>query len=619
MKLTTKTTLFSVVLTTVLIVSLVVMSLLSFRQFSISSAQEHARIAAEIVRVNLTESMINGVITKRESFLRRLSEIQGLTEARVVRGPGVIEQYGEGLAQERPRDEIEHQVLKTGQPYFELTDEGMDPIFRSTIPFIADSRGDPNCQQCHTVPVGTVLGAVTLTMSIGHLKQSALITIIIMVAAVSAFALVTLLFFRRLTKPLVSTAEEVQRAVGRAIEGDYTTKIERHTNDEIGQIAEDLNNLMEFLHSGLTTIGNNVGQLIRNPPSANRNLLSNTSAMVEALIDAAHFKQSIEEDETKQEVYCRLARVLHEDFYVERFSMYEVAASKNRLFPIVVDGIPAGECKWCDQSVLVRSEACRARRTGHVIDSIETPHICNSFRPTGDPDLEHICIPVIQSGSVGSVVQIVTNREEGQHFQELLPFINVYLREAAPVIEAKRLMDTLRESNLRDPMTGLHNRRFLEEYVETLVANSQRNSQQISILMLDLDYFKKVNDTYGHDAGDIVIKTLAKSFRQAVRSSDLVIRYGGEEFMIILQNTVEHSGDEVAEKIRETVEGTKIQVPNALLQKTISIGVSDFPTDSETFWQAVKYADVALYKAKEGGRNQVVHFRPEMWQDAEEY
>ena len=619
MKLTTKTTLFSVGLTAVLIVSLIIVSLLSFRHFSIKSAEEHARISAEIVRVNLTEAMINGVINKRENLLRRLAEIEGLQEARVVRGPGVVEQYGEGLTREQPRDEIELQVLRTGRAYFELTDEGMDPTFRSTIPFIADGRGDPNCQQCHTVPVGTVLGAVTLTMSIGHLKESALVTILIMVVTVSFFALATLLFFRRLTRPLVATAEEVQEAVGRAIQGDYTTKIEQHTNDEIGQIAEDLNHLMGFLHGGLTTISNNVGQLIRNPPSANRNLLTNTIAMVEALIEAAHFKQSIEEDETKREVYCRLARVLHEDFYVERFSMYEVANSKNRLIPIVVDGQPDGDCKWCDQSILVRSEACRARRTGHVIDSIESPYICNAFRPTGDPDLEHICIPVIQSGAVGSVVQIVTNREEGLHFQELLPFINVYLREAAPVIEAKRLMDTLRESNLRDPMTGLHNRRFLEEYVETLVANSQRNSQQVSILMLDLDYFKKVNDTYGHDAGDTVIKTLAKVFRQAVRASDLVIRYGGEEFMIILQNTVERSGDEVGEKIRAAVEEMKIQVPNALLQKTLSIGIADFPTDSDTFWQAVKYADVALYRAKEQGRNQVVHFKPEMWTDAEEY
>jgi diguanylate cyclase (GGDEF)-like protein len=180
-------------------------------------------------------------------------------------------------------------------------------------------------------------------------------------------------------------------------------------------------------------------------------------------------------------------------------------------------------------------------------------------------------------------------------------------------------MDTLRESTLRDPMTGLHNRRFLEEYIDTVVATAQRRKSQVSVLMLDLDYFKKVNDTHGHDAGDAVLKTLAKVLVECVRTSDLVIRYGGEEFLIILLDTGENYADEVAEKIREAVEATKFQVPGGTLQKTISVGVADFPKDSDTFWQAMKYADVALYQAKERGRNRVIHFAPEMWPKDGEY
>jgi diguanylate cyclase (GGDEF)-like protein len=180
-------------------------------------------------------------------------------------------------------------------------------------------------------------------------------------------------------------------------------------------------------------------------------------------------------------------------------------------------------------------------------------------------------------------------------------------------------MDTLRESNLHDPMTGLKNRRFLEEYIDTVVAGTQRRKQQISLLMLDLDYFKKVNDTHGHDAGDAILKALAAVLRQQVRAADLVIRFGGEEFLVILQDTELGDGDEVGEKIRAAVEATKFQVPGGVLQKTISIGVADFPADSDTFWQAMKYADVALYRAKEEGRNRVLHFRPEMWDQAGEY
>jgi diguanylate cyclase (GGDEF)-like protein len=162
-------------------------------------------------------------------------------------------------------------------------------------------------------------------------------------------------------------------------------------------------------------------------------------------------------------------------------------------------------------------------------------------------------------------------------------------------------------------MTGLNNRRFLEEFVETMVANLQRRKTTMSILMLDLDFFKMVNDTYGHDAGDSVLKSLAKTLQQAVRSSDLVVRYGGEEFLILLMDSQGEHADKVAENIRARVEETKIHVGAATLQKTISIGIADFPTDSETFWQAVKFADVALYQAKDTGRNKVVRFKPEMW------
>jgi len=324
-------------------------------------------------------------------------------------------------------------------------------------------------------------------------------------------------------------------------------------------------------------------------------------------------------NETKLEVYERLGRVLQEDFYVREFSIYEINnEAKNKIVPVIVDGIADGACKWCDPQIMIRADACRAKRTGHVIDSIETPHICNYFDSNNQPK-QHLCLPIIQSGTVGSVVQIVTDADEAKHYQDLIPFMQPYLREASPVIETKRLMATLKESNLRDAMTGLNNRRFLEEYVDTMVANANRNNSSISILMLDLDYFKKVNDTYGHDIGDKVLIELAKVLVKSVRSSDMVIRYGGEEFLIILQNTNENFGDQMAEKIRLAVEEMKVQVTGAILQKTISIGVADFPDDSDTFWQALKYADVALYQAKDRGRNQFVHFSSDMWKDGEEY
>jgi len=599
-----------------IVVTIIVVSMFSFRQFSIKSAKQNSQTVAEMVRLSLTEAMINGVIDKRESYLHRLTQIEGLLNIRVIRSDHVRKQFGQGMENEEVKSTMESKVLQSGEALFELDDNGMEPVMYSIIPFIATDEGSPNCLQCHQVEVGTVLGAITIKTSIAQLKEDALTTIGIISSIVGFFAIVTIFFFRRLFKPLVETAESVQKVVKQARDGKFDAKLKAQTNDEIGQIAEDMNHLMDHLNTGLSRISNNVSQLIEFAPKANTNLLANTIGMVENLVDAAHFKQSIEEDESKAEVYQRLSRILQEEFHVRQYSIYEVTTGKNRIHPIMVDGNVEASCKWCSQQIIIRADACRAKRTGHIIDSIENPHICNAFI-SGEENYQHICLPIIQSGTVGSVVQIVVDKGEAKHFQELVPFLTPYLREASPVIEAKRLMDTLRESNLRDAMTGLHNRRFLEEYMETLVANNDRNKTTLSVLMLDLDYFKKVNDTYGHDAGDKVLKELAKTLTASVRNSDLVIRYGGEEFVIILQNTGDGYGDKVGEKIRAAVEQLKVQVATTIIQKTISIGVADFPTDSETFWQAIKFADVALYQAKEKGRNQVVHFSPEMWSDNE--
>lgn len=620
MNLNVKVTLFFVSITTVLLAVLIAISLYAFRSFSIASATEHIRTAGEIVRVHLTESMINGVIDKRERFLQRLVEVQGLKSARVMRSPDVEKQFGKGLSVESAADEIERRVLREGKAHFELTVVGDETVFRGTIPYIATASGSPNCLQCHQVAEGTVLGAVSMSMSIDALKEKALFTVAGIAGVVTLFAVLLILLLRRLLRPISDTANAVEEAVQRALRGDFKAQVQQRTTDEIGQIAGDMNRLLTFLDDGLNRIGSNVARLTERTPAPGENLLTATIDMVEGLTNAAHFKQAIEEDETKAEIYQRLSRTLQHEFELTEFSLYEISNNKKQMKGIIVDGEIADTCRWCDPQILVRPEACRVRRTGHIVDGIGHPEICYSFRPPAEvSERRHVCFPVIQSGAVGSVVQLLVTPAEQDKLQSRIPFINVYLREAAPVLETKRLMESLRDSTLTDPMTGLNNRRFLEEYVETLVASVQRKRSHAAILMLDLDYFKMVNDTYGHDAGDAVLKALSTVLKQSVRASDLVIRYGGEEFLIILIDTVGEAAERVADNIRVAVENLKVQVAGIILQKTISIGISDFPTDSETFWQAVKFADVALYQAKERGRNRVIRFTPDMWSDTKEY
>lgn len=612
MNLLSKTTLFFGALGGLLIAVLVAISLYSFREFSLTSATEHVRTASEIVRVHLTESMINGVIDRRESFLQRLMEVEGLLSARVVRGPLVEAQFGKGLNRELPMDALEMSVLRDGKARYEV-EETEKTVFRGTIPFIATAHGTPNCLQCHHVKEGQVLGAVTMTVSIDHLKNKAILTIAGIVATVAGFGIVALVFLWNLIRPVSRTAGNVERAVQQALKGDFKAQLRKETEDEIGQIADELNQLFGYLDNRLSRIGRRAADLIQHTPSPDENLLTATIDMVEGLTRAAQFKQIIEEDESRQDVYYRIGATLGVQFGISEYSIYEVSGKK-QMMPRLIDGEVVSGCRWCNADILARPDTCRVTRTGRMVDGISSPGICTAFAPPDEhKDKTHYCLPIIQSGAVGSVVQLVFAKEESARVAKAVPYFNACLREAAPVLETRRLMESLREATLRDPLTGLGNRRFLEEFVDTLVATVKRRKTKISVMMLDLDYFKMVNDTHGHDAGDAVLKVVARILREAVRSSDLVIRFGGEEFLIILQDAVVEDAGRIAESIRSTIAETKITVGDVILQKTISIGISCFPDDSETFWQAVKFADIALYQAKERGRNRVVHFDQTMW------
>ncbi|MCX7150433.1 MAG: sensor domain-containing diguanylate cyclase, partial [Rhodocyclales bacterium] len=607
MKLKDKILVFSASVTTVLVVALVVFSAVGFRWFAIHHTERHVRSLADTVKVGLTESMVHGTIPKRQQFLARLASVPGVRQVRVVRGPAVISQFGPGFPAESSRSETIEQVLATGKEVFEVLEVDGEVTVRGVVPYIADDQGVPDClNQCHQVKFGTVLGVVSIDVSLAEVRRQGIIGVGVVGLAVLAAAMLALLLLRRMMNPLSESALAVQAVTSQAIGGNFAGRINQRSTDEVGDIALNINRLMEFLEREVTTIRTRVGQLIGHQvklghrANEDGNQLVLTTEMVESLVEASEFKQAIEEDQTKLDIFRRLADVLQRKYDFNRFSIYEVSSSKNRMTPIVIDGEFGAACRYCDPQVTLDASFCRARRTGHEVNAVGFPGLCTMFHP-GAADDTHICLPITQSGSAGCVVQIVVAADEAPLARLMVPFVAVYLREAAPVLEAKRLMEHLRENALRDPMTGMYNRRFLEEYVGTMVAGSQRRKSAFSVLMLDLDFFKQVNDTHGHEVGDKVLKVLAELLMRNVRSSDMAVRYGGEEFLLVLMDTGADAAMKVAEKIRSEVEATKIPLPGGVLQKTISIGVAEYPKDSDTFWQVVKFADVAMYAAKNGG------------------
>ena len=169
-------------------------------------------------------------------------------------------------------------------------------------------------------------------------------------------------------------------------------------------------------------------------------------------------------------------------------------------------------------------------------------------------------------------------------------------------ISAFRVRQTLEHTAMTDDLTGLPNRRFMEWQLEVEHARAQRYQRPYVVLLADVDHFKQVNDSYGHDAGDAVLVELANQMSTSVRIEDKVGRWGGEEFMVLLPDTIERDAWTVAEKLRQQVAATPIATPATELRVSISVGIAQFNDEREPA-QLVKRADRALYQAKHEGRD----------------
>ena len=170
----------------------------------------------------------------------------------------------------------------------------------------------------------------------------------------------------------------------------------------------------------------------------------------------------------------------------------------------------------------------------------------------------------------------------------------------------RALHDRLREETLRDPLTGLFNRRFLDESFDRELARARRDNLPLALLMIDIDHFKQLNDTYGHPAGDEIIRRVGTLIQSRARSGDLPCRYGGEEFLLVLPNMTLATAVERAEEWRVAFANDWSVIGNHAVAVTVSIGVAVFPCHGGTSKALVEAVDQALYAAKRGGRNRVV-------------
>jgi diguanylate cyclase (GGDEF)-like protein/PAS domain S-box-containing protein len=206
------------------------------------------------------------------------------------------------------------------------------------------------------------------------------------------------------------------------------------------------------------------------------------------------------------------------------------------------------------------------------------------------------------------VFRDITDRKEVEH--DLRRAMD---RLQTQLIEIGILQSQLREQAIRDVLTNLFNRRYLEETLERELARATRESYPLCVIMMDLDYFKEVNDTYGHEAGDIVLKTLAQTVTSKSRHGDFVCRYGGEEFVLVMPNIGIEKARERAEDLHTTINALNIPYGRFNLTTTISMGIAWYPAHGATKEDLLRAADKAMYMAKNTGRNRVIVYRePEL-------
>lgn len=265
------------------------------------------------------------------------------------------------------------------------------------------------------------------------------------------------------------------------------------------------------------------------------------------------------------------------------------------------------ECELPGNSFGVQD--CWALRTGHLHYVLAGDHTarCKHVIPS---DRSYVCLPLVSQGeSIGVLYfQMIAG---GEIPESLTLMVNMFAKQVGLSIANLRLREALRNQSIRDPLTGIFNRRYLEETLEREVRRATRFEQSLGVLMLDLDHFKKFNDTYGHDAGDDVLRETAGFLSKCVRAEDVVCRYGGEEFVIILPAANLDATHSRAEDIRLKLRELTLMHQGQLLGRiTASFGVACFPDHGATRQVLLEAADAALYRAKREGRDRVAVAEP---------
>jgi len=257
---------------------------------------------------------------------------------------------------------------------------------------------------------------------------------------------------------------------------------------------------------------------------------------------------------------------------------------------------------------------CWALRRGkiHLVENSFSPLRCQHL--AGKLLNGYVCVPLVAQGeTLGVLYAECEASTAGTTESGLDDPVNVLVRQAGEVGERLslalanlHLREMLRSQSIRDPLTGLFNRRYMEETLERELRRAARSNQPVSLLMLDVDHFKRFNDTFGHQAGDTILRALGDFMNQRIRAHDIACRYGGEEFALLMPGAPLSIAQDRGDALRERFKNLSVQHAGQVLGTvSISIGIAAFP-DYPSASELIRAADQALYRAKAEGRDRVI-------------